>query len=731
MQTWIRTCSLCEATCGLKITTDEGGAIVEIRADEDDVFSRGFMCPKGHALKDLHEDPDRLRRPLVRRDGRHVEVSWEEAFKVVEAGLAPILAAGDREALGIYLGNPNVHNMAGLFYLRPLIKAMGTRNVFSASTIDQMPRHVSCGLMFGGPGLIPVPDLDRTDFLLMLGANPMDSNGSLCTAPDFPSRLKDLRARGGRLVVVDPRRTRTAKRADEHLFIRPGADAHLLVALAHALFDEGLVDPGALRPHLSGLDALPALLAPFSPEAVAAHCGIDAATTRRIARQLAAAPRAAVYGRLGAHAAPFGTLASWAADLLNALTGNLDRPGGVMFPLSAHARQSATPGGRGFATGRWSSRARSLPEVNGELPAATLTDEILTPGPGQLRALVTVAGNPALSNPNADRLDAALAALDFMVSVDLYLNETTRHADVILPPPSPLARGHYDAAFYDLAVRNVANYSPPIFAPEGPPEHEILARLALIVSGQGAAADPALVDGLILSFVLQRAAADPASPLFGQPLPEIMAALPEAEGPERVLDALLRSGAYAAQGMSLDTLRAHPHGVDLGPLLPRLPQLLDTPSGLVELTPAPIVADLPRLAAALDEPSPGLLLIGRRHLRSNNSWMHNLTPLVRGKGRCTLQIHPDDAARLGLGEGAEATIASRVGQVRAPVEITEDLMPGVVSLPHGWGHGLPGAALRVAAEHPGVNSNTLTDEQVLDPLSGNCALNAIPVTVAP
>ena len=739
-ETSYRSCPLCEATCGLEIT-HEGGVVTRIRGDRDDVFSRGFVCPKGASLKALHEDPDRLTRPCVREGEQWREVSWEEAFAVVEKGLAPWVEQG---AVGAYLGNPNVHNLAGSFYMGPLLKSLRTRNIFSASTVDQMPKHVSSGLLFGGSGLIPVPDLDRTQYLLMLGANPLESNGSLCTAPDFPGRLAAIRERGGKVVVVDPRRTRTAKRADEHLPIRPGSDVYFLLAIAQVLFAEDRVTLGAAEGWVLGLEEVEALVADFTPERTATLTGVAADTTRRIARELAEAESAAVYGRIGTHTVEFGTLTSWANDLLNLLTGNLDRAGGAMFPNAAHGRPvhkrpegSEPVGGRGYALGRWHSRVRKLPEIQGELPCATLADEIETPGEGQMRALVTVAGYPVLSTPIGARVDRALAQLDFMVSVDAYRNETTRHANVILPVPSPLERSHYDLAFYGLAVRNVANFSEPVFESEAMSEAEILARLALIAQGLGAQADPALVDSLLIARVLQAAVADEQTPLASRDPKELEAMLCDGPTTDKLVDAMLRSGPYGdgfgarPDGLSVEKLKQHPHGIDLGPLEPRLPEILRTPSGRIELAAPPIVEDFKRLRAAFDA-GPGadsLVLIGRRHVRSNNSWMHNLEPLVSGKPRCTLQLHPKDALEAGLEAGDTARVRSRVGEIEVPVELVDDIMPGVVSLPHGWGHGREGAQLRVAAQKSGVSVNDLTDELELDALSGNAVLNGVPVSI--
>ncbi|MEZ0071623.1 molybdopterin oxidoreductase family protein [Planotetraspora sp. GP83] len=714
METAYRTCPLCEAVCGLAITID--GRVTDVRGDRDDPFSKGYVCPKGATLGRLDEDPDRLQAPLVRGDGEWHTVSWAEAFAAVEEGLSRI--PGPERA--IYLGNPNAHTMAGALYGAPLIRALGTRNVFSASTADQMPKHVSCGLMFGHPLTIPVPDLDRTGYLLMLGANPLESNGSLCTAPDFPGRLKALRRRGGRFVVVDPRRTRTAALADEHVFIRPGADAYLLAGIVHTLFAEDLV---TVTVPANGLAEVAEAIRPFSPDACASACGVPAEVIVRLARELAAAPTAAVYARIGTCTAEFGTLAQWLVDVINALTGNLDRPGGAMFPRPA-TEAPANPSRRRkpYRTGRWHSRVRGLPEANGELPVATLADEIETPGDGRVRALITVAGNPVLSTPNGTRLDRALGELEFMVSVDPYLNETTRHADVILPPPRILQSGHYDFALLGFAVRNYARYSPPVLPLDGrPSEAEILARLAMIASGQGADADPALLDELILDQMLRVHGGHPA---------ELRASLEGANGAELRLDAMLRLGPYGEWNggdLSLPTLLRHPHGIDLGPLEPRLPGNLSTASGLVELAPAPLLDDLVRLRGGLERRTPEFVLIGRRHLRSNNSWLHNMGSLVGGSNRCTLQINPADVARLGLSD--KALVRSAAGELAVPLEPTDSIMPGVVSLPHGWGH--DGTPQAVAARNAGVNVNALTDETVVDPLSGNAVFNGVPVIITP
>ncbi|MEU4094308.1 molybdopterin oxidoreductase family protein [Streptomyces sp. NPDC026673] len=739
-RTALRICPLCEATCGLTLTID-ADRVTGARGDRDDVFSAGFICPKGASFGEVDGDPDRLTRPLVRRDGALTEATWAEAYAAVAEGFARVRATHGAAATGVYLGNPNVHTIAGGLYPPMVIRALGTRALFSASTLDQMPKQAACGHLYGDALAVPVPDLDRTDHLVVIGGNPLVSNGSLATAADFPGKLKALRRRGGRLTVIDPKRTRTAERADLHIAPRPGTDAALLFAAVHVLFEEELTDLGRLEGHVTGVDEVRALARDFTPEAVAPYCDVPAERIRTLARDLAAAPTAAVYGRLGSTAVRFGTLASWLIDVLNILTGNLDRPGGAMFPLPATARapRPASPG-RGFTTGRWHSRVSGHPEVASELPAAALAEEIDTPGDGQLRALVTIAGNPVLSAPDGARLDRALAQLDFMVSVDPYLNETTRHAHVVLPPPPPSRSAHYDFAFGNFSVRNNARYSPPAIPLEDgrPGEPEILARLALLLGGFGADADPALVDEQAVAHRLAKETADPHSAVHGRDPAELAAALTGDTGYERRLDMMLRLGPYGdgfgtdPDGLSLRRLLDRPHGIDLGPLRPRVPEVLRTVSGTIELAPAPLTADVPRLLAAVTGRSgDALVLIGRRHLRSNNSWMHNVPALTGGTNRCTLQVHPEDAARLGLADGAPARIKGDGGEIAAPVEVTDAVRPGVVSLPHGWGHDREGSRLTVAAREPGANVNQLLDGTLLDPLSGTAVLNGFPVQVAP
>lgn len=733
-ETALRICPFCEATCGLTLTIDDG-RVVGARGDRDDVFSGGYLCPKGASFAELDNDPDRLSKPLVRRNGVLTRASWDEAFAAVAKGLGAAVHDHGGEAVGLYLGNPNAHTVAGALYPPLIIRALGTHQVFSASTLDQMPKHVALGLMYGSPVAFTVPDLDRTDYLVIIGANPLVSNGSLATAADFGGKLSGLRKRGGKLVVIDPARTRTARLADRHLAPRPGTDAALLFGVVHVLFEDGLVDLGDLGPHVAGLDEVRVLAGDFPPAVVAEHCGVEADEIRSLARELAAAPSAAVYGRMGTSTVEFGTLGSWLVDVLNIVTGNLDRPGGAMFPLSpvAPAPRGHRPG-RGFRTGRWRSRVSGHPEVLSELPAAVLAEEIETPGEGQIQALITLAGNPVLSAPDGDRLDRALAGVGFMLSVDPYLNETTRHADVILPPPPPSRSPHFDFALNNLAVRNNARYSPPALQLDGiPDEAEILARIALVLYGADVQADVRLVDEQVIAATLAKETADAASPVAGRAVDELTAMLDPGPGYERRLDMMLRLGAYGdgfgarPEGLTLTKLKAAPHGIDLGPLQPRLLDVLRTPSGLVELAPEPLVADAARLREALSRRREGFTLIGRRHLRSNNSWMHNLPALMGGTNRCTVHIHPDDAAELGISD--TAVIKGPGGDVVVPVEITDGIRRGVLSLPHGWGHDRDGTGQKLAARHPGVNANQLNDGAVLDPLSGTAVLNGIPVSI--
>jgi anaerobic selenocysteine-containing dehydrogenase len=709
-----RACHLCEALCGVDIAV-EGEQIVSVRGDPADAFSRGHICPKGVALQDLHHDPDRLRHPLRRTATGWEQIGWRQAFDEAGARLREIQRRQGRDAVAVYFGNPYAHNYGALLFLLPFLKALGTRNRFSASSLDQLPHSLASALMFGHPFLFPVPDLERTHHLVIQGANPAASNGSLMTAPDVKNRLRELRARGGRVVVIDPRRNETAELADRHVFIRPGTDAVLLLAVLYTLDAEGLVQPGRLRPLIDGWDEFWQAVRGVSPEAAGPITGIDPETIRLLARQFAAAPSASWYGRVGVCHQEFAGLAAWLVNALNVVVGRLDHPGGAMFP-----RPPIDPVGSGLAPfggfARWHSRVRGLPEFDGELPAVALAEEMTTPGPGQIRALVVCAGNPVLSAPNGRRLEAALSGLEFMVAVDPYVNETTRHAHLILPPTGGLEHEHFDLVYHLVAIRNTVRLSPAVFEPAADTRHdwEILLELQTRVQSRG-----------------------PISGVLARVYRSVLRGL----GPTGLLDLLLRFGPYGSglrfwrRGLTLRELRKHPHGLDLGPLEPCLPERLATRPKRIRLAPEPMLADLVRLRARFfpggvpTAPRPGLVLIGRRDLRSNNSWMHNSERLVRGKHRCTLLMHPADAASRGISDGQLVRVTSRVGAVEVPVELSDAVMPGVVSLPHGWGHTRDGTLLRTAQAHPGASANDITDELAIDALSGTAAFNGLPVEV--
>jgi anaerobic selenocysteine-containing dehydrogenase len=699
-----RTCNLCEAMCGVSITF-EGRQISRIEGDRDDPLSRGHICPKAVALKDLHEDPDRLRAPMQRIGSEWRPIGWDEAFDEVGRRLTEIRDRHGRHAIGFYQGNPTVHNHGTLLYAQFFARALGTRNKFSATSLDQLP-HMLAGLeMFGHQLLLPVPDIDRTRFLLMLGANPAVSNGSLMSAGDAAGKILAIRERGGQVIIVDPRRTETAKHATEHLSIEPGTDALFLAAMLHTIFEARTPRLRHLAPFADGLDDVQRAVSPFSPERVAGATRIGADRIRSLALSFHDAEAAVAYGRVGVCTQEFGGLAAWLLNVLNAVTGNLDRPGGAMFTKPAiDMIPVATALGLAGSFGRRKSRVRGLPEFGGELPAAVMAEEIETPGDDQIRALVTSAGNPVLSSPNGRRLDAALAKLEFMVAIDIYLNETTRHAHVILPPTSPLEHDHYDLAFHLLAVRNTAKYSPPLFdKPEGAKDDwEIFLELTKRV---GRARRP-----------LDRIA---------HPIRNAMLGL----GPKALLDVMLRFGPHR---LTLDRLLREPHGVDLGPLEPCLPGRLQRKSKRVPLAPPIFLKDMERLAQRADKGRNGeLSLIGRRELRSNNSWMHNSLRLVKGQDRCTLLMHPSDAAKRDLREGQRVTVESRVGRIEAPLEISDEMMEGVVSLPHGWGHAASAPWQRVAGSHAGVSANDWTDDQEVEAIVGQSILNGVPVRLRP
>lgn len=713
--THFRTCNLCEAMCGIEVTV-EGEQVVSIRGDEQDPFSQGYICPKATALADIHHDPDRLQRPLKRTASGWVEVSWDEALDEVARRLVEIRSAHGPHSVATYIGNPTVHNYGALVFGLLFIKALKSRSRFSATSVDQLPKMLAALTMFGHQLLMPVPDVDRTDYFLIFGANPAVSNGSIMSAPGMKRRLSAIRERGGKVVLFDPRRTETAKLATEHVFIRPGTDALLIAALIQVIFEERLVRLGKVERYVKNVDLLFSSVRDFTPERVAGPTGVSAETIRRIAREFAGCRRAVAYGRVGVSMQEFGGIANWLIEALNVITSHFDEEGGAMFtsPAVDLVKLGSMLGESGHYD-KFRSRVRGIPEFGGELPVACLAEEIETPGDKQIRALVTHAGNPVLSTPNGRRLDKALAGLDFMVAIDIYLNETTRHAHFILPPTTALEKDHYDVAFHALAVRNTAKFSPPLFQRQPHQRHdwEILLALMSRLSDRGTSTD-----------VLTRKL----TTLVGTQLE-----------PKRIMDILMRLGSHGLRkgraGLTLAKLEKEVHGVDLGPLEPRMPERLFTHDKKIDLAPAKLVADVERLRQRLSElgsvDAEALLLIGRRQLRSNNSWCHNSPRLVKGPERCTLLIHPQDAQRRSIANGMRVRIASRVGEVVAPVEVSDEVMPGVVSLPHGYGHNREGTRWRVAEAHAGVSINDLTDDQWVDTMSGTASFSGVPVRIEP
>lgn len=749
-----RTCNLCEAMCGLEIEHRDG-EILAIRGDRDDPLSRGHICPKAVALQDLHNDPDRLRHPVRRTADGWEEISWEEALDETARRLGGIRDEHGRDAVGIYVGNPTVHNHGALLMLLPLLKALRTRNRYSATSLDQLPHMLACKEMFGHQALFPVPDLERTRYFLVVGANPMASNGSVMTSPDIRNRLKEIRRRGGKVVVIDPRRTETAREADAHHFIRPGTDAYLLLAMLHVLYRDGRVDAGALAPLVDGVEQLEEQVREWTPERVAAVTGMEPEVIEELAREFADADGAAGYCRVGTSTSAFSGISTWLMYALNVVTGNLDRPGGLMFPQPAFDLVAlAGLSGETGSFDRYRSRVRGLPEFGGEFPAVTLADEMLEPGEGQIRAMVTHAGNPVLSCPDGGRLDRAFSQLDFMVSFDIYINETTRHADIILPATSALEHGHFNPALHGLAVRNTVKFSPPLFEPpEGALQDwqailELITRLnsrdrlstlrARTVRGiVNRLGDRGLVDlGLRLGPYgsttgalrrLDRLAA--AVPLAGRAWKSLRERLAGQRGMPWKPREPHGDDPVPVGGLTLKKVEANPHGIDLGPLRPALPERLFTADRRVHLCPSLYLQDLPRMREALAEPVSQWLMIGRRHVRSNNSWMHNSRRLVKGRTRCDVMIHPDDADRLGVRHGEPVRVRGEAGTIDLPARVSEDIMPGVISVPHGWGHDREGIRLSVAGAHAGASINDVIGGERHEELTGMAILNGVPVSV--
>jgi len=691
-----RTCNLCEAMCGLEVQHTNGN-IISIKGDQDDPFSKGHICPKALALKDLYEDKDRLKKPLQRTDSGWQEISWDEAFDLVATNLKSIQKKYGTNAVGIYRGNPNVHNLGLMLYGSPFIKSLQTQQRYSATSVDQLPHHIASLFMFGHQMMIPIPDIDYTDFMLIIGGNPAVSNGSMMTAPNFSGRLKALQKRGGKFVVIDPRYTETAKIADEHVFIKPGTDAFLLFSLIHVIFDEQLDNLGTLTSHTNGLEEIKTAALNFSPDSVAANTGISAKKIKTIARTFASAQTAACYGRMGVSVQEFGGICQWLINILNGITGNLDTKGGALFTLPAiDLVGMAVKTGRTGSFNRRQSRVQKLPDFAGEFPVATLADEILTEGEGQIKAMVTIAGNPVLSTPNGKQLEKAFESLDFMVAIDIYLNETSKHADIILPTTTGLETAHYDLVFHQLAVRNTAKYNEALYTRSAGQRHdwEILNALTEKITGQKNRATP-----------------------------------------EMMLDFMFSNSPYKDQNINVEKLKKNPHGIDLGALKPCLPERLFTKDKKVDLAPSLFLNDLKRLSAALNASKTKntndlpFSLISRRHLRNNNSWMHNSTLLMTGRERCTLQINPVDAKQLNIENHQRVSVTSNIDSIEIPIEISDEMMQGVVSIPHGFGHHRKGINIQLAQENAGVSINDLTDDKSIDLLTGNANLSGTKVKI--
>lgn len=738
-----RTCNLCEAMCGLEIEHD-AGQVVAIRGDKDDPLSRGHICPKAVALQDLHTDADRLRLPVRRTEKGWQEISWDEALSETAMRLAGIQARHGRNAVAMYAGNPTVHNHGAMFTLLPLLQALGTRNRYSATSVDQLPQMLASLKLFGHQLLLPVPDIDRTDHFFVIGANPMASNGSLMTAPDMRGRLKALRQRGGKLVVIDPRRTETATVADSHHFIQPGRDAVLLLAMLNVIFEQKKNVTSAQISLVDNLDRLAQHVVAWTPERAAPLCGLDAETIRRISIEFADAKSAVAYCRVGTSTSQYSSIAAWLVYALNIVTGNLDREGGLMFPAPAADMVAFTArGGHRGGFNRYRSRVRELPEFGGEFPVTTLADEMLEPGEGQVKALLTHAGNPVLSCPDGNRLDTALSQLDFMVSIDFYINETTRHADIILPPTGHLEHAQFDPVFHGLAVHNTIKFSPALFKPAQGARHDWHIMLELTrrlheakgmpswrakasEAAMRAVGDTGLID-LLLRFGPYGQASAASSrlagslskvPLVGGKLKEYLPSVDVKKEPLRQREKL-----------SLKRVSNAPHGIDLGPLVPSLPERLFTKNRRIDLFPDIYLAGLNALNDLLPLKEDAFFLIGRRHVRSNNSWMHNSRRLVKGKTRCDAMLNPVDAERLAVSDGELVSVSSEAGTISLPVNITEDVMPGVVSIPHGWGHGRKGVRLAVAQRHAGVSVNDVIGTQAVEMITGMAVLNGVPVEI--
>lgn len=690
IRTHYRACNLCEAICGLEITVNEQNEILTIKGDEKDPFSRGHICPKAVGLKDIYLDKNRLKQPVRRTETGWEEISWEEAFTEVTAKLKEIQTQYGKDSVGIYQGNPSVHNSGTMLSAPAFLRALGSKNRFSATSADQLPHHFAAWQMFGHPLLLPIPDIDHTDFMLIIGANPLASNGSLMTVPDVANRLKAIQKRGGKFVVIDPRKTETAKIADQHLFIKPATDVFLLLSIVHEITNQ--IELSEETEKLKDLAKF------YTPETVSKITGITAEQIKKLSQELLNAKTSVVYGRMGVSVQAFGGVCQWLINCINILTNNMDSVGGAMFPQPAFDLLGRAKKGENYFN-RWQSAVRKLPEFDGELPVSAMAEDILA---GGIKAFISICGNPVLSTSNGVQLDQALDSLEYMISVDIYINETSRHANIILPPTTGLEVSHYDVVFHNLAVRNTAKYSEPLFEKDNNQRHdwEIFEELK------------------------------------NRMLAEEGAVIPSPKNPEEKLVMAMQFGPYGKQGLTLQKLKENPHGEDLGALRPCLKEKLLTENQEINLIPALIIKDLERVRLNADnlleetqDADFDLKLIGRRHLRSNNSWMHNAERLVKGRDRCTLMIHPETAANLGITNQEKVQIESRVGRVEISVEITEDIMPNVVSIPHGFGHARAGVQMDIASAHAGVSLNDLTDELLIDELTGNSAFSGVPVRI--
>ena len=697
-QTHLRTCNLCEAMCGIVIQHD-GEKVLSIKGDKNDPFSKGYICPKATALQDLHEDPDRLRHPVERTANGWQEISWPEALDKVAAGIQSVQKQYGQNALGVYLGNPNVHNLGGMLTIKHLLGSLKTRSRFSATSVDQLPHHIVSMHLFGHMLRIPVPDVNRTQYILIIGGNPLASNGSIMTAPNMRQKLKDIKARNGKVVVIDPRRTETADIASEHHFIRPATDVLLLLAMLNEIYAQGYAKKAKMNNRAVALapeiERLADFAKDYSAEAVAIITGMTAIEIKRLVKEFCEAESSVCYGRMGVSVQEFGLLSQYLIMVINIVTGRLDEVGGLMFPNAAV--DVVNNSGPGYL-GKRHSRVSKLPDFNGDYPVVAMSDEMLVTGEGQLKGFISVAGNPVLSTPNGEKLDKAFEQLDFMVAIDYFVNETSRHANIILPPVSPLERDHYDVTFNNFAVHNVAKYSKALFAKDKNAKHDwqIYLELAKRLDKKASLANK--VERLLTKNL----------------------------GPQFLLDQGLRRGPYA--GMTLKKLKKNPHGLDLGPLKTMLPQALKHKDKQIHLNVDFYQADLARVQVMMqDYDDSQILLIGRRHVRSNNSWLHNSYRLVKGKPRCTLMLHSKTAEQYGIKDGQDVKVTSRIGSVIIAAEVTDELMPSVVSIPHGFGHGRKGVKQKIAQAHAGVSVNDLTDDTLIDQLSGNAAVNGVPV----